>query len=178
MNRHITRFFQQGDVLPEESNHLWLIIDGVIKSYTVDQQGKTIILGFWGTQEVVGKPLSNMEPHFLQCMKDVQAIAIPTIQWHTLSGNLLNRIKQIQELSDIIRNPQTSDRLWLFLQWLGIKFGRDIPEGRLIDFKITELILAHALGMNEITVGEILDQFERENLILQPENQHIILLQN
>jgi CRP-like cAMP-binding protein len=175
MNR--VEFFNQGEQLPEESNYLWLIINGVVKSYTVSTERKRVILGFWGKQEVVGTCLSNIQPYFIECINNVQAIAIPTLQWHTLSGNLLNRVQQTQQLSYIVRNPQTNNRLWLFLKWLSIKFGSETSAGRLINFKLTPQELAEALGMERIAVNKILNQFKQEGLILQLENRQIVLKQ-
>ncbi|MGD1919562.1 MAG: Crp/Fnr family transcriptional regulator [Pleurocapsa sp.] len=173
MNRQV-EFFNTGDQLPTVLSYLWLIVDGVVKSYTVNQEGKTAILGFWGKQEVIGKSLSSVTPYFLQCMNDVQAIAIPSEQWDTISVNLLDRIQQIQQISYIIRNSQ-DDRLWLLLQWLARKFGDETLEGTTISFRLTEQELADALGMDRILVERILDRLEQENLISRLENQYILL---
>ena len=168
-------FFNEGNILPEKSNCLWLITDGVVKSYTVNQDGRTVILGFWGRQEVIGKSLSDIEPYFLQCMSNTKAISVPSTQWNNLSNNLLERIQQTQQLLYIVRNPQTTNRLWLFLKWLSVKFGTEVSEGILINFKLSEQELADALGMEKILVSRMLNQFEQENLILQPENLQIVL---
>ena len=61
-----TESYDPGEQLPVEINYLWLIVEGVVKSYTINQEGKTIILGFWGKQEVVGKSLSSVSPYFIQ----------------------------------------------------------------------------------------------------------------
>lgn len=173
MNRQV-EFFNTGDQLPIVLGYLWLIVDGVVKSYTVNQEGRTIILGFWGKQEVLGKSLSSVDPYCLQCMNDVQAISIPFEQWNTISVNLLGRIQQIQQISYIIYNSQ-DNRLWLLLQWLARKFGNKTPEGTIISFRLTHQELADALGMEKTLVDRILEQLEQENLIAQLKNQHILL---
>ncbi|MEM8831216.1 MAG: Crp/Fnr family transcriptional regulator [Cyanobacteria bacterium P01_G01_bin.19] len=168
------RFFNAGEELPEALDSLWLILDGVVKSYTVDRQEKTIILGFWGEDEVVGKALSSVDPYYLRCLKDVRAIAIPKTQWQDVSQQLLNRIEQIQEISFIVRNS-TGDRLWLLLQWLAQKFGRETPTGILIDFSLTPQELADALGMNVSDIENDLDRLRQQNLISQTNNSYTIL---
>ena len=171
MKNQVTKFFNAGNELPEKLNNLWLIKSGVVKSYTVDRQNKTAILGFWGKGDVAGKSLSKIEPYFLQCMTDVRAISIPASDWEIVSNNLLDRIRQTQELSYIIRNPQNSDRLWLLLRWLGNKFGKDIPEGKIIEFQLTAKEIAEVLGMDRIVISELLEQFQREKLISFRDNQ-------
>ena len=167
--------FKMGDELYEEADCLWLIIDGVVKSYTVDRQGKTIILGFWGKQELVGKSLSSINPYFLQCSNEVKAIAIPFSQARIYSDKLLTRIEQIQQLSYIIREPQAKNRMWLLLNWLGDKFGRKVEGGKLIDFELTVQELADSLGMNRIVAIKAIELLERERLIFSSETQHMIL---
>ncbi len=173
MNTQV-EFFSRGDELPTASDSLWLIVDGAVKSYTVNREGKIIILGFWGKQEVVGNSLSNVTPYFLQCMNDVQASAISSNEQDAILFGLLDRIKQIQEISYIVRNFK-EDRVWLFLKLLAKKFGDDTSTGTVINFKLTQQELADALGMKRIQVSAVLNKLERENLILQLENQYILL---
>lgn len=175
MNEQKTTFFYAGDQLPKAANYLWLIIHGVVKTYTVSESGISITLGFWGQQDVVGTSLSTVNPYFLKCISDVRAIAIPRDQWENLSRNLLHHGQQTQKLMYIVRTPMIAKRLWLLLKWLAEKFGREIKEGKLIDFKLTHQELADVLGATRITVTKILNQFEREGLILRPKNQCIIL---
>lgn len=175
MNKQIESF-NAGERLPAAENFLWLIVSGVIKSYTVNQAGKTVILGFWGKEEVVGSSLSNVTPYFLQCMNNVEAIAIPKPEWYNLSDSLLNRIQQIQEISHIVLNFQ-GDRLLLFLQWLANKFGEETSTGIVINFRLTQQELADALGLERVFIGRTLKQLEQENLILLLENQYILLIE-
>lgn len=175
IDEQATTFFHAGDQLPKASNYLWLITQGVVKTYTYSQVGASITLGFWGKQDVVGKSLSNIDPYLLRCLSDAKAIAIPRDKWDTVSGNLLHHGQQTQQLMYIVRNTRISKRLWLLLKWLASKFGRSIQEGKLINFKLTHQELADALGTTRITVTKILNQFEREGLILRPRTKCIIL---
>lgn len=170
-----TTFFHAGDQLPKASNYLWLIINGVVKTYSIVESGASITLGFWGKQDVVGKSLSNVDPYLLKCISDVRVIPVPRTEWNTISGNLLHHGQQTQQLMYIVRNTRIARRLWLLLKWLANKFGRAIQEGKLIDFKLTHQELADALGTTRITVTKILNQFEREGLILRPKTKCIIL---
>lgn len=169
-------FFDAGEELPVALDFLWLIIDGVVESYTVNRTGKVIILGFWGKQEVIGKSLSKIDPYFLKCLSEVRAIAVASDRWNTISVNLLNRIQQLQEISYIVRNPP-EDRLWLLLQWLAQKFGNQTSLGLEISFELTPQELADSLGMTTTIVNRILNQLERENRIMRSNERYIVLNQ-
>jgi CRP-like cAMP-binding protein len=75
-----------------------------------------------------------------------------------------------------VRGSLVHQRLWLLLQWLSQKFGRAIDGGILIDFQITHQDIADTLGTTRITVTKILNQLERDGLILRPRNKHIVLV--
>ena len=170
-----TVFFESGDELPYRPDCLWLITHGVVKSYTISEEGSLITLGFWGTEDLVGHSLSNIVPYTLECIGDVQAIAVHRQDWTTFSHNLLLHAQQTQHLSYIVRNTRIARRLWLLLEWLADKFGRAIAQGRLIDFKLTHQELADAISTTRITVTKTLIQFEKEGLILRPRTKCIVL---
>ena len=170
-----TVFFESGDELPYRYDYLWLIVDGVVKSYTISEAGSFITLGFWGREDLIGKPLSKIEPYALECISEVQAIAIPRQNWTAFTRNLLSHAQQTQYLSYIVRNSRIAQRLWLLLEWLADKFGRAIAQGRIIDFKLTHQELADAINTTRITVTKTLIQFEQEGLILRPRTKCIIL---
>jgi CRP-like cAMP-binding protein len=170
-----TAFFQAGEKLPQETDYLWLIIHGVVKTYTHDQQGKSINLGFWGSQDLVGMSLSKIDPYIAKCLSDVEAIAISRSQWSNLSTEIIYCQQQTQQLIYIVRNPRVAKRLWLLLTWLASKFGRETSRGKVIDFRLTHQELADALGTTRITITKVLNQYEREGLIVRPKNQCIII---
>ncbi|MGL5831732.1 MAG: Crp/Fnr family transcriptional regulator [Waterburya sp.] len=170
-----TLSFNAGAELPHKADHLWLIIHGVVKSYTVSEEGSLITLGFWGKEDLVGEALSKVEPYSLECLGTVEAIAVPQTHWNVLSKNLLHHAKQTQQLAYIVRNTRIARRLWLLLEWLATKFGREIAQGRLIDFKLTHQELADVISTTRITVTKTLIQFEQEGLILRPKTKCIIL---
>ena len=174
MNKPVESF-RIKDEIYEKPDYLWLIIDGVVKSYTVNPVGKTVILGFWGKQELVSKSLSSIDPYFLQCLTKVEAIALPMSQAQLFSDMLLNRVKQLQQLSYIIREPQIENRLWLLLKWLADKFGREVALGKLIDFELTIQELADSVGIDRIVAIQTIELLQQQGLIFKSETQYIIL---
>jgi len=151
------------------------MVSGVIKSFTVSEEGASITLGFWGTEDLVGGTLSNIYPYNLRCLSTVQAIAIHRSEWEQISPSLLYHAQQTQQLLYIVRNTRIAKRLWLLLKWLASKFGIVTVQGRLIDFKLTHQELADAINTTRITVTKTLNQFEREGLILRPKTKCIVV---
>ena len=170
-----TTCFLAGEKLPSEVNSLWLIISGVVKTYSHNKGGKAITLGFWGSKDVVGNLLSQVDPYNAKCLSDVKAIAVYRSQWTNLSREMIYCQQQTQQLIYIVRNTRVTKRLWLLLTWLASKFGRVTPRGKVIDFKLTHQELADALGTTRITVTKILNQYEREGLIIRPKTKCIII---
>ena len=166
--------FSLGEELPKETDYIWLILDGVVKTYTYGKD-RPITLGFWGSKDVVGKPLSSIDPYMTKCLSQVKALAIPQIQWGDISPEMIYCEQQTQQLIYIVRNNRVSRRVWLLLTWLASKFGRTTPKGRVIDFSLTHQELADALGTTRITVTKILNQYEREGLIFRPKTKCIIV---
>ena len=175
INETNTRLFGTGDELPCQADHLWLIVDGVVKSYTLSEEGSLVTLGFWGVEDLIGHSLSRVVPYNLQCLCKVKAVAIHRNCWDDFSKNLLYHAQQTQQLSYIVRNNRIAKRLWLLLEWLAYKFGRTVEQGRLIDFKLTHQELADAISTTRITVTKTLIQFEQEGSILRPRTKCIIL---
>jgi len=54
-----TTLFLPGDDLPREKNSLWIIYQGVVKTYTYSQCGTPITLGFWGKDDLVGSAITS-----------------------------------------------------------------------------------------------------------------------
>ena len=169
------QLFNSGEEFSKQTDCLWSIASGVVKSYTVSEEGESITLGFWGTEDLVGQSLSTIGSCNFKCMSKVKAIAVPQAQWEIAFPNLLYTVQQTQQLTFIIRNTRIARRLWLLLEWLSVKFGRSIKQGQLIDFELTHQELAEAIGATRITVTKTLNQFERKGLILRPKTKCIIL---
>lgn len=173
-----TTLFLAGDDIPREINSLWMIFQGVVKTYTYSHCGTPITLGFWGKEDLVGSALTSLNPYGIKCLSEVRAIPLSEQNQDNIATKLLYHTQQTQQLTYISRNTRVSQRLWLLLEWLGSKFGRIINQGNLIDVKLTHRELAEAIGTTRITVTKILNQFEREGLILRPKTKCIVLKSN
>ena len=167
--------FQFREIIPLESNFFWLLKQGIVKTSTWNEEGSIITLGYWGTEDVVGKPLSLVHPYQIECLTMVKASCIPVHQSYRLSDSIRRHIQQTEELLYIVRSERMYQRLHKILVWLAQKFGREIEVGKLIDLRLTHQDLAEIIGTTRVTVTKLINQLEQEGIISRPERNTIVL---
>ena len=169
------QLFHANEQLPLSSKYLWLILEGVVKSSTINQKGENVTLSYWGAKDVVGKPLSSNTFYILECVTLVKAEKIYIEDWQRLSSAVLRYGQQIKELTHIIRTGKVPKRLLLLLDWLANKFSDQLNPNKSINFNITHQELSEIMGVSRITVTKIINKFEQEGVISRPSRNKIIL---
>ena len=154
--------FAKGEHLPNSSKWAWLIKTGVIKTYTWNQAGNAIILGYWGRGELVGSPLSVISPYLIQCRTAVEVQRVLKEEWSHWGKCLSHHCQESEKLLYINRMEPLQERLRLFLLWLASKFGRPVEAGWHIDFKLTHQELAEAVGGSRVSVTRLLSELEKK----------------
>ncbi len=136
--------------------------------------GTVIILGYWSAGEIIGQPLSQVQPYQIEALTPVTVTQLPTHAWLDAVETLFSRARQSEELLHIIRQDKVSDRLMQLLGWLARKFGRPVELGQLIDLRLTHQDLADTIGTSRVTVTRSINQFEAEGLLHRPRPSYII----
>jgi CRP-like cAMP-binding protein len=167
--------FNSGDYLPSSQHYAWFLKKGIVKTYTWNQEGNCIILGYWGSGELVGPPLSVIAPYNMQCRTAVEAERVPTQHWLHWGQCLHHHCKQNEELLLINRCEPLVERLGLFLSWLASKVGKPVDEGWQIDFKLTHQELAEAIGSSRVTITRLLSELEQQGAIERFNNRGIVV---
>lgn len=160
-----TRSFSRQDLIPLDANLLWKIEHGAVRTVTWSSNGEMISLGIWGPGDVVGRPLSRLDPYRIECLTPVKATMLPDPVWHQMLNPILWHAQQKEELVKIVHFPSTEERLLQFLEWLGQKFGHDGQQGRIIDLRLTHQEIAETLNTSRVTVTRLLNQFEQQGMI-------------
>ena len=137
--------------------------------------GSPTTLGYWGPGDVVGQPLSRIQPYQVECLTSVEVSYIPVHQYYQALDAIFSHIQQVEELLSIVRNERIHCRLQQLLAWLARKFGRQVNSGQLIDLLLTLQAIAEAVGTTRVTVTRLLNQFEREGVISRPKRHFIVL---
>lgn len=171
----VVQAFKRREHFPSYVSQLWRIEAGVVRTYTLTDDGTVITLGFGGAGDTVGQPLARIQPYEVECLTDVQARRLQPDECRNLNQILLSHLHQTQELLRI-RSGLIYQRLQQLLNWLADKFGCKSEQGQLIRLRLTHQDMADALGTTRVTVTRLLSQFEQEGRIRWVE-QYLLLLQ-
>jgi CRP-like cAMP-binding protein len=168
------RVFSRRELIPPRQDILWRIERGAVRTVTWSEQGTLITLGYWGAGDLVGHPLSKVNPYQIECLTSVEMSILPSELWNQELEAMLLHIQQAEELLSIVHRKPVSLRLWQFLLWLERKFGRDVDQGRLIDLSITHQELAEVINTTRVSVTRMLQQFAEEGMLLRHERRLIL----
>ncbi|MBD2571036.1 Crp/Fnr family transcriptional regulator [Anabaena lutea] len=177
VNKQLTQhLFTRRAVIPVRKDVLWRIERGIVRTLTWSEDGTSITLGYWGLGDIVGYPLSTVNPYQIECLTSVEATILPPHLWHEDINALLCHIQQAEELLSILHRKPTSLKLWQFLVWLSEKFGRDLEQGKLIDLNVTHQDISEVLNTTRVTVTRLLQKFEEEGKILRHKRSIVLNL--
>ena len=135
-------FFEYGELIPPQNSMFFRIERGIVCASTWDEDGKSTTLGYWGIGDIVGYPLSKVQPYHLECLTAVEATIVSFEVLHQNIDALLSHIQQVEELISIVNCKRVSIRVWQFLLWLSNKFGRELEQGKLVELAITHQEIA------------------------------------
>jgi len=170
------RTFKRHDLIPLQPEMLLHIDRGVVRTVTWSEEGIMVTLGYWGTGDVVGQPLSNIQPYQVECITSVEISYVPSQCKERVLTGICQHAQQAEELLSIIRQASARDRLLHVLLWLSRKFARPVERGQLIDLRLTHQEIAEFIGMTRVSVTRLLSQLEQEGIIGRPRRHFIVLL--
>lgn len=148
---------------------------GIVRTFTWNEQGTAMTLGYWGVGDAIGQSPSSIQPYQIECKTPVEMSYIPEHLCPHFLGEIFKHIQQTQEFFCIVRQESLRDRLMKLLVWLGQKFGRNIEQGRLIDLRLTHQEISEAIGITRITVTRLMGRLEDEGVIDRSRPQYIVL---
>lgn len=166
--------FAARTVLPAAVN-FWQIEAGFGRTVTWLEDGTVVVLGIWGTGDVVGRSLSARHPYQIECLTKVEVIPILQPELQQSEAVLLKQLQCTQELM-LIRGCKRVDTMLLkLLAWLADRFGETTQKGRVVDMRLTHQDLADLLGATRVTVTRVLSQLEQQGYIERLALQRIVL---
>ncbi len=116
-----------------------------------------VILGYWGENDVVGRPLWQIQPYEMQCSTSVEATCLPLERGSSFSSALYWLCS--------LRRDRTRLRFLKTLIQLSQKFGRPAETGQRIDIRFTHRELAEMVGMTRVSITRLINEFEQQGLI-------------
>lgn len=160
--------------LPIRQGVYWLVKSGVARTLSYLEDGSVVTLGIWGPGDVVGEPLSKVDPLGIEALSRVEVEPILAAKWQPPAEVLLNYWQQTEALLLVRANRRADMVLLGVLSWLASRFGQQIERGCLIDLRLTHQDLAELCGLTRVTVTRLLGQFEDQGLIYRPSKQLIL----
>lgn len=170
-----TRVLQRHQLIPSRHDILWLLERGFVRTTTVTEDGLLIVLGYWGTGDIVGHAMSQLYAYQIECLSEVEVSLLPQAQWNQSVDVLVGHIQQVQEQLIIIHQHPIQRRLWQFLTFLAQKFGVSVEQGVLINLNLSHQAIAETINVTRVTVTRLLQTFEEEGLLLRQKKQLILL---
>ncbi len=175
---HISRHsFKRRDMLPTPPHKLWQIEQGFVRTLTWDSEGAISTLGLWGPGDVVGLPLTQLEPYFMTCLSKVEAKLLGHPCYWSMEA-MLCHIQQTESLLQITRSKRVGDRLRQLLQWLAQRFGYHTEHGLMTELQITHQEIAETLGTSRVTITRLLKLLEQEGFMHRSRKRYLILPQH
>jgi CRP-like cAMP-binding protein len=165
--------FKRRDMLPTPPHQLWQIEQGFVRTLTWETNGLIATLGIWGPGDVVGLPLTQVEPYEIVCLSEVKAklLANPC---HWPMETLLHHVQQTEALLQIVRGKHIRDRLRQLLCWLAQRFGYQTEQGQVTEPQMTHQEIAETLGTSRVTVTRLLKLLAQEGFVQRSRKRYLL----
>ncbi|MGR3276572.1 Crp/Fnr family transcriptional regulator [Acaryochloris marina NIES-2412] len=163
-----------GQAVPQQSDYLWHIEKGLVRTLTWNEEGDLVTLGLWGAGDSVGRLLSEIAPFQIECLSPVEVKPLP-LAGQDLGVVMRSHLRYMEELFSIISYKRAPQRLLRFLDWLGDRFGRHVDQGRILDLGLTHQLMAEITGITRVTATRLLNEFEREGKLMRLPKQQMLL---
>lgn len=163
-----------GQTIPHQSEHLWRINKGLVRTLTWNEEGDLVTLGLWGVGDYIGRLLSEITPFQMECLSSVEVQSL-SLTDPEIGVVMRSHLRYMEELFSIISYKRAPQRLLRFLDWLGDRFGRRVEQGRIINLGLTHQLLAEITGITRVTATRLLNEFEREGKLLRLPKQQMLL---
>lgn len=163
----------RGATLPLLSENVWRIHSGIVRILTWNSEGEQVILGIWGSGDVIGLPLLTSRFVIAECVTTVEAIEMPA--GSHLYESLLEYAQRSQEFVRILQHRRTYPRLLHLLIWLSQRFGIQVGQNYVLKIPFTHQELSDCIGITRVTVTRLLQDFERDGILERLEGRQLIL---
>ncbi|MEB3239042.1 MAG: Crp/Fnr family transcriptional regulator [Cyanobacteriota bacterium] len=171
-----------GSPVPLLSDHVWLVVRGMVRLSTCQMSGDEALLGLAGPNEPFGRPLSAVDPYDaitltasdLLCLRWDEIIGDPQLSSLLLQA-LARRYRQAEALLALMGLRRVEERLRAFLELLAADYGQPVEAGVRIGVRLTHQDLANALGSTRVTITRLLGQLREEGWLVLESGRHLVV---
>ncbi len=163
----LERRFKAGDFISVPEGSLVEVVEGIVAQTVIHHDGTEALVGLHGQGQILVR-------HPTEACLQLHAHSPATIRVRTGSESALDsrtvarlrqRVVQTEAWIAMQARPSMEQRLLGILSLLADEFGRDLPEGRLIDLRLTHFQLASAIGATRTTITRLLSQLRRRRIV-------------
>ncbi|MGK7910273.1 MAG: Crp/Fnr family transcriptional regulator [Synechococcus sp.] len=168
------RTFYRHQTVALKTGYLWQVEEGYFRTLTLTESGDIKTLGIWGTGDIIGIPLRRNYPFQIECLTTSKAFLI---QDKSIFGGqwLVSYLQQTESLLAIQYQNLVRDRLILFLEWLGERFGYECERGTKIALRMTHQEISEAINSTRVTVTRMLRELEEDGFLGWSQRQCVLL---
>ena len=161
-----SRRYSRHDTIHPDSELVYRIENGYARTTTLNEDGEISTLGIWGPGDYLGVPIQRTYPFTIEFLTRTQIALFKRDPDFEISTQwMLEYVQQVESLLNIQYQSLVRQRINLFLIWLSERFGYEVPEGKVIDLKLTHQEIAESVNSSRVTVTRTLKDLESEGRI-------------
>ena len=175
-------FYTKGEIIPLETQAIWLVRQGWLKLTTMSERGEEILVGIVGNSMLFGASmtaLSTYQPVVLS--EEAQLVSIPLTEisnsvrlTQVLLPKFNQRLRQTEVLLSISGKRQVKERLEYFLLFLKQEVGQSTVEGTRLMVRLTHQDIADACCTTRVTITRLLGKLQKQGKIAFDAKHHMI----
>lgn len=165
----IKRRYHRGDMLFFEEDTVLQVIDGVLATTMIHQDGAEVLLGLSGPgQLLITHPADNCH---IQIMAHTDAF-VSISNWDAaqhqidFSKKLRARLQQMEGWAAMQARPYLDQRILGIMGLLAVQFGVACDQGIMIDVRITHIQLANAVGSTRSSITRVLGELKATDKLI------------
>ncbi|MGB7417238.1 MAG: Crp/Fnr family transcriptional regulator [Thermosynechococcaceae cyanobacterium] len=164
--------FKQREYLPTGQDLLWAIDAGMVCISTFHADGSVVPIGLWGTGDIVGHPLTRLEPYQIECLYDVKVHQLLEIDSPAFDQAMRSHLHQ-SEILVMVRHGPLRMRIKTLLTWFAHRFGHVSGDGSIVSMRLTHQVIADLIGATRVTVTRMMQGFEQEGFVQRVQERFV-----
>lgn len=165
----IQRQYHRGDLLFFEEDTVLEVINGVLATTMIHQDGAEVLLGLSGPgQLLITHPADNCHIQILAHTDALVSISNWDIAQHQIdfSKKLRARLQQMEGWAAMQARPYLDQRILGIMGLLAGQFGITFEQGIKIDVRITHIQLANAVGATRSSITRVLGELRATDKLI------------
>jgi CRP-like cAMP-binding protein len=165
----IQRQYHRGDLIFFEEDTVLEVINGVLATTMIHQDGAEVLLGLSGPgQLLITHPADNCH---IQILAHTDAL-VSISNWDTaqhqidFSKKLRARLQQMEGWAAMQARPYLDQRILGIMGLLAVQFGVACDQGIMIDVRITHIQLANAVGATRSSITRVLGELRATDKLI------------